>query len=244
MRYLIAAAAMLSASQALAQDNGWNFRIAPYLWLPDTTIGVTTPRGSVSAELPIDKALENLKFAFMGTFEANRGKWTIATDLVYFNLAATKSTPFGGLFDHATVSSQITAVTALAMYRVHETSNTSVELGAGLRAWSLSTETVLSGGALPTETSTADDDWIDPVIALRGKVDFNEKWFGTLYLDGGGFGSGSDGSYQAIATVGYNVNDKWALIGGWRYLDFTRKINGNDLDFQQSGLVLGASYSF
>jgi opacity protein-like surface antigen len=243
MRYLIAAALVLSAGQAFAQDDAWNFKITPYLWLPDSAIDVATPRGTVSAELSIGDALKDLKFAFMGAIEANHGKWTIASDLLYFNLAATEPTPFGRLFDEATVSSKITAVTALATYRVHEQSNMSVELGAGLRAWWLSSEVLFSGGR-PEESYSSSDNWVDPIIALRGRVDFDEKWFGTFYLDGGGFGVGSESTYQAMAGVGYNLSEKWALLGGWRYLDFTREKDGKELDFSQSGIVLGASYKF
>jgi opacity protein-like surface antigen len=64
--------------------------------------------------------------------------------------------------------------------------------------------------------------------------------FGSLYLDAGGFGVGSDETYQAILGVGYHLNDKWTLVSGLRYIDFTR--NGNK--FSQTGLSLGASYQF
>jgi opacity protein-like surface antigen len=244
MRYLIAVLLATTAGQACAQDTGWSYKITPYLWLPDTTIGVDTPRGSVSAELSIGDALKELDFAFMGAFEANKGKWSLVTDILYFNLSATASTPFGALFDEAIVSSKITAFSALAAYRIHEDANLSVDIGAGVRAWSVSSEVLLRGGALPPEDSTTQDDWIDPIVAVRGRIDFDEKWFGTFYFDAGGFGVGSDHSYQAIAGVGYNLNDKWSLLGGWRYLDFEREKDGNQLDFKESGLVLGASYRF
>lgn len=244
MRNVLAAFLVMTAGHASAQDSGWSYTITPYLWLPDSTIGIETPRGSVTGELSIGDALKELDFAFMGAFEASNGKWSFVTDLVYFNLSATERTPFGGLFSEASVGSKITAFSALAAYRVHEAGNVSIDIGAGLRAWSLKSEVGLSGGLLPAERFSSSDQWVDPIIALRGRVDFDEKWFATFYLDAGGFGVGSDQSYQAITSIGYNVNDRWSVLGGWRYIDFERDDNGNQLDFKQSGLILGASYRF
>jgi opacity protein-like surface antigen len=243
MRYILAALVALAAGHASAQDGGWSFKITPYVWLPDTTIGVDTPRGTVSAELGIDDAIKDLDFAFMGAFEANRGKWSLVTDLLYFNITASEPTPFGGLFSQAAVGSKTTALSGLVAYRVHEDETFALDVGGGLRAWWLESTVTLTG-LLPTERYKSSDNWVDPFIAVRAHMNFNEKWFGTLYLDGGGFGVGSDQTYQAIVSAGYNVNDKWSLVGGWRYIDFNRVKNGSKLDLKQSGVILGASYRF
>lgn len=244
MRYAIAIAMALTAGQAFAQDTGWSFKASPYLWLPNTKVGISTPRGNVNGELGIEDAVQALDFAFMGSFEAYRNKWSLIGDLLYLNLEEREDTPFGGLFTKAEVGTQITAFTGLAAYRVYEDDGFSLDFGGGFRSMSLEADVVLSGGLLPTESSSRSDDWIDPIVALRGRYDFDEKWFGTLYVDGGGFGVGSEQTYQVAATVGYNLNEQWSLVGGWRYLDFKRVKNGNTLDFGQSGIVLGASYRF
>lgn len=244
MRYLIAAVLALSAGQAGAQDNGWRMTVTPYLWLPDSRISVDTPRGTVSGELSIGDALQNLDFAFMGAIEARNGKWSLMSDILYFDLSAAAATPLGGLFNTAVIRSDITAFSVLAAYRVHQSDKFAVDVGAGLRAWWLSSEVALSGGVLAPEQSSTSDNWVDPIIAVRGKLDFGDRWFGTFHLDAGGFGVGSDHSYQAIVTVGYDVNERWSVQGGWRYIDFSRDEGGNQLDFSQSGLVLGASYRF
>ena len=245
MRSLIAATLfMFAAGQAVAQGNGWSFQANGYLWLPTTDVTIDTPRGSVSAELSVKDALDALDFAAMGSLEARRGRLGLIADLVYFDLSAQQSTPLGGLFDAATVGNQITALSTLVVYRVQETDRFTLDVGAGARMIWLDAKVRLSGGVLPEESFDRSDNWIDPIVALRARVDFDDRWFGTLYLDAGGFGAGSEETYQVATGVGYDLNDRWSLLGGWRYLDFRRENNGNTLDFQQSGVILGAAYRF
>ena len=42
------------------------------------------------------------------------------------------------------------------------------------------------------------------------------KWSATLYGDVGGFGIGSDITWQAIPVVNYQLNHKMTLGAGWR----------------------------
>lgn len=245
MRLLFAAIAVaLMTGQAHAQDRDWQFQATGNLWLPTTRVTVDTPRGSVSGKLSISDAIDDLDFALMGSFEARRDRLSLSADLIYFDLTARQPTPFGALFDMAAVNSKITALTALAAWRVQETSNFAIDLGAGARMMWTDVDVSLTGGALPPESSGVSDDWIDPVIALRARYDFDEKWFGTLYLDAGGFGVGSEETYQAAATLGYNLNERWSLSGGWRFLSFEREKNGTTLDFEQSGAIFAATVKF
>lgn len=136
----------------------------------------------------------------------------------------------------------MTAVTALAMWRVQETDTFALDLGGGLRASESDVTVTLSGGLLPTETVRREGDGVDPVLALRMRMDFDEKWFGTLYLDGGG--SGDEQTRQAGLGLGYRIDDRWSVLGGWRYLEFEHETGGQKLDFDMSGIILGASYRF
>lgn len=227
---------------AHAEDAGWQFTATGYAWLPASRATVDTPRGSLSGELGVGDALEALDFAAMGSLEARRGKLGLVTDLLYFNLTQTVDTPFGALFQQGRVETRMTAVTALAMWRVQETDTFALDLGGGLRASESDVTVTLSGGLLPTETVRREGDGVDPVLALRMRMDFDEKWFGTLYLDGGG--SGDEQTRQAGLGLGYRIDDRWSVLGGWRYLEFEHETGGQKLDFDMSGIILGASYRF
>jgi opacity protein-like surface antigen len=74
------------------------------------------------------------------------------------------------------------------------------------------------------------------------RMAFSEDWFGTLLLDAGGTGDTS--TWQALATVGYRLNDNWALQGGYRYLqsEWDTDLGQSSLEF--SGPILGVTYRF
>ena len=243
-RIVALALGLLAASPLAAQDQDWRFKVMGYLWLPTTNVGVSTPRGTVSAELSVSDALDALDFALMGNFEARRDRLSFGADLVYLNVSAGADTPFGGLFNTVDVGTKITAFTAIAAYSVHQTDRFTLDVGAGARAFWTDIDVTLSGGILPTESTSRTDQWVDPIIVMRGKYDFDEKWFGTFYLDVGGFGVSSESTHQAALGLGYNLNESWSLSGGWRYLDLERENGANTLDFRQSGVMLGASYNF
>jgi opacity protein-like surface antigen len=235
-----AAACLALASEASAQENEWEFKATGYLWLPTTSVTVDTPIGNVSGELSVGDALDALEFAAMGSFEANYGKLGLGADLVYFGLASTVDTP-GPLFSSGTIDVDMTVLTLAAFYRAYDTGTVVLDIGAGLRAVDSETKVRLSGGP-PIPEAVVKTDWVDPIIGLRARADFNEDWFGTLYLDAGGTDSGD--TMQAGLGVGYRINDRMSVIGSWRYLDFDREDDGPDVDLTLNGVMLGLSYRF
>jgi hypothetical protein len=61
--------------------------------------------------------------------------------------------------------------------------------------------------------------------------------------DYGGFG-GSDSSWQAFASLGYQIDDRWSVQGGWRYLSLETEIEGRDVEMDLSGPLLGLTVRF
>lgn len=236
---LCAAPIAFAASGALAQNSGWTFGVSAYLWVNDTGVSADTPFGNVSTELSFSDALEDLSFAFMGTVEARNGRWGFISDLLYFSLTSTGEPP-GPVFSGARVESKITVSSNYAAYRLTEDENLAFDVALGFRVFSGDVDVSLTGGSNPSFDQG--DTWVDPLVAARLRMAFNEKWFGTLLLDFGGTGDTS--SWQALATVGYQLNDSWSLVGGYRYLEanWDTDFGSNSLDF--SGPLLGATYRF
>ena len=48
----------------------------------------------------------------------------------------------------------------------------------------------------------------------------------------------------AVVTIDYALNDRWVLVGGYRYMEFDREIDGRDFSMDQSGVLFGATYKF
>lgn len=229
----------LTATPVAAQDSDWSLSLSGYLWMNATDLSSDTRFGRVDARLSFRDALDDLKFALMGTMEARNGPWGLVADLVYFNLSP-KGKPPGPVFDSMTADTKVTVLSAYAVYRVHEDPTFALDIGAGVRAFSTDVGVTLEGPV--TRKLGQSKSWVDPLVVARLRADFNDAWFGTLVLDAGGTNSTS--SWQGLATIGYKVNDNWDLQGGYRYMrarwdtDFGR----NKIEF--SGPLIGATYRF
>jgi opacity protein-like surface antigen len=231
-----------TAGPALAQDGNWTFDLSAYVWFNDTTVTSDTPLGEVESTLSFSDAIKDLEFAFMGTAEARNGPWSVIGDLLYFKLADTASTPAGLVFSEVEAESKITVVSSYLTYRVYDDANLAVDLGGGFRAFWTSVDTTFIGGGAPTESFNKDKDWIDPIIAARVRMDFDDNWFGTLMVDAGGLDDTR--TWQALATVGYRVNESWAIKGGYRYMKAEWDTDFGESSLEFSGPILGATYRF
>lgn len=97
--------------------------------------------------------------------------------------------------------------------------------------------------ALPTEAS-ADVNWIDPIIGLRAQYDLTEKWYLAAKSDIGGFGVGSDFTWTAQATVGYQINESVSTEIGYRYMDSDFTDGAFVYDVAEHGVYLGLNVRF
>jgi opacity protein-like surface antigen len=238
---MVATVCAVMATAASAGDMDWKYSLTTYLWTAQTGVSAEAPTGeTVEAELKFSDALKDLDFAFMGAFEARKGKLSLFTDGMYLKISPSNDTP-GPITDSVTVRTQMTVISGYAAYRVFEDPSFAVDLAGGFRWANVDTD-VSTTGKLTTEFNSSDD-WIDPVIGVRLSTQISEKVSATLFADYGGF-SGDSTTWQTAVTVGYALNENWTLRGGYRYMEFDREIDGRDFSMDQSGLLLGASYNF
>jgi hypothetical protein len=77
------------------------------------------------------------------------------------------------------------------------------------------------------------DDWVDPVIGLRGRFNLNKAFYLTAESDVGGFGIGSDIAVQAYAALGCDITRNIFSEVGYRYYyDDFRDASANDFLYQ------------
>jgi hypothetical protein len=232
-----------AAGPAAAQD-GWTFAVSPYVWLPALSTAVDTPFGRVDVDNSSSDVLNQLDFAFMGAAEARKDRWGLILDLIYSDLSSSAPTPLGVLFSEANVDTKLTAFTTYAAYRVYENERGFVDLLGGGRFYWLDVDLTLEPGLRDARSFNLSDDWADPVVGARGRVDFNEKWFGTALADYGGFAGASDTSWQVFASVGYQFNPAWSVQGGWRYMAVEKEVEGLDVEIGLNGPLVGFTYRF
>ncbi len=121
-------------------------------------------------------------------------------------------------------------------------------LGGG-RYWYMKTkldlEVPLAGFAGKVEKSK---DWIDPFIGLRLSADLTKRFSLGLRGDLGGFGVGSEFSWNAVGVLGYSVSRVVSLWLGYRALglDYESGSGFNKIktDAIMHGPIVGVGFYF
>ncbi|KAA6185415.1 hypothetical protein F2Q65_08820 [Thiohalocapsa marina] len=235
---------VLLAAPAAAQDSGWSFAVSPYLWAPGIESAVETQWGTVGVDMSTSDVLSDLDLAFMGAFEARNGRWGLIADLFYAELSQSRANPLGPLFTRGRIETSAKALSGYAGYRVSEKERLAVDALVGFRVTDLELDLSLSPGVLPGQRLGVSGTWVDPVIGVRARVAIGENWFATTLADLGGFGGDSDQTWQVLAIVGYQLDARWSVQGGWRWFSAEHELEGLDVETDFSGPLLGLTARF
>jgi hypothetical protein len=245
-------ALLLNPLQSVAQQavHDWQFAASLYFFAPD--ISGSTASGS-DMDVGFDTLLENLNMAFMGAFEARKGKWSALTDVMYLNVGANgggevpltgpQGRPLGIKAD-ADVKVRGWVLSALGGYKVFETPRASVDLIAGIRylelkaGFSLGLQGRRRGRAI--ESNASGVVW-DGVVGVRGFANLTDDWFIPFHLD---VGTGDSAlTWQALAGVGYRFD--WGDLSlAYRHLDWDLGPSSAIDDLSFSGPQLTATLRF
>ena len=247
------------ASQAQSVDD-WQWRATVYAWFPSVSGQSRFPAGTGGSSVDInsDVVLDSLKFAFMGTLEAQKGRYGLWTDVIYLDLEGDKSgtreasitrlaIPVGADLN-ANLQIKGWLWTIAGTYSVVQTPEHSMDVLLGARL--LDVESRLNWqftgnvGALPiaaTGASSIDQSLWDGIIGIKGRLSFGDdrKWFVPYYFD---IGTGeSDLTWQALVGVGYQFS--WgAVTAAYRYLDYEFKTGKPMEDLNFSGPAIGLTF--
>ena len=127
----------------------------------------------------------------------------------------------------------------LGGYRVVNKGPVALDLLAGGRMNFVKTSLQLEGPNRSADGSVTQN-WLDPIIAARAKAPLGGKWSLSLYGDVGGIISGSDLTWQGVATVDCQINHKMSIGAGWRYF----KVNYDKGDFLYDVAQSGPTVTF
>lgn len=230
-------------------DKAWEFTFAPY-FVGANIVG-TSQVGRLPAtdvDVNAQNILENLHFGAMFRSEVMyRQKAGVLVDVAYMKLgAATDILRTGG---RARVGVSQLILETMATYRAYSTERSYVDVLAGSRYWDIGLDLNVTGSIIGNATIDRGDSWIDPVIGLRGAYALNDKWSVLGRADVGGFGVGSDFSWNVQAGTAYSLNDTWSLHLQYKALsvDYDNGKTGTpsfEYDTLTHGPLVGISATF
>jgi hypothetical protein len=246
----VAVAADASAPAGTTGGDAWRFVIVPYAWLTSLSGDVTVKGQTASADASIADVLNDLNIAAFIAADAHKGRFGLYGNVQYANLSS-KSTVAG-------IGIKTTSETVIVGF------GASYQIGT----WDLDPDggpdgptvtvspyvggrfTYLNAELDFRDIRTFRDDvaWVDPVIGIRSRWDLSPRWTALASGDVGGFGVGSDFTWQAFGTVSYRFSllgdDDADAIIGYRALGQDYSSGSFRWDVVQHGPVLGLAVRF
>jgi hypothetical protein len=241
----------------------WKFRAILYGYFPDIGGKTTFSGGNTGGSIDVNASnlISDLEFAFMGFFEARRGRWGGFVDYMYLDVNGSSSstrnfdirghTLPGGVTANLNLNLKGTIVTFAGEYAALADPASSVDILAGARlisvkenlGYQLSADVGPFVGPGRSGNSEAKDDLWDGIVGVKGRVAFgaDRAWFVPWYVD---VGTGqSDLTWQALAGIGYSF--KWGqVLAAWRYLDYKFKSGSAIETLTFNGPAVGVAFNW
>jgi len=237
---LVPVFAYADTSQSVAgESDTWRFQVTPYVWMAGLEGHVRPVRASptLNVDKTFSEIMDSVDAAAFLTGTARYGRYIIHGDFSYVATSDSASLPMN-LSARAKVRQ--TSMTLVGGYAFPLGNASNVDLMAGMRAWKINAKAQVAG----LVSARSDTAFVDPVIAARWRYDISPKWSTLLYVDVGGFGVGSDSTWQVLGTVNYQVTDSAHVSLGYRELSVDFDSKGKRLDFRQSGPLVGVTFTF
>lgn len=248
------ALAQTAPPDGVVLSDGWTGSLSTYAWLPWMTGDVRVRNTSLDVNNGPSDILQNLDWStlpvWMSYGELKNGHVTLFNDIVWSALEA--GAGFEGRVLAGSVEAEYRQLTVEvgAAYQVLASGGSTIDVLAGGRYWRQETDIFLSGGG-PINVAierSGTIDWVDPFVGARIQHAVGRGQTIMARADIGGFGVGSDFSWQAMATFNVElcVTGSHHIDGyfGYRALsvDFTEGVY--EYDAIQHGPVFGLTMQF
>jgi len=230
---MLAGAGTWTPAGAQATGDKWDVFVAPYL-MGAAMSGKTTVRDvDVDVDVSASDIFSNLQFGAMGMVVARKGNWGFGSDLIWMALGTTvRNTNVD--FNQG----------AFAFYGLRAL-GPAADVTFGMRVNTLQ-------GKLAFKTLGTDRDqdktWVDPIVGLTLRSPRGRPVTARLYSEIGGFGAGSDFTWQIFPSVGIGLGKTASLELGYRWLDINYESGeGNERfgwDMLTQGPVVGFGFRF
>jgi len=228
-----------------ATVSGWQFYFTGYLWMPWVDATVSTPSGgNTSTYIKYTDIIKHLHgLPFMGAGEARYGRFSILGDMIYLPVAANMKTP-GELFNGGSLSLNVSIATVVGFYRMIDSDGSFVDIGAGARAYGLTTKLSLHKGLADGRSATGSLANADPLVVVRTRADLGHGFGVIVYGDFGSVSAGSRRTWQLLGALDYQISSSVDLQAGYRYLKFDKYGGKETMNFGIGGPFIAATFKF
>lgn len=230
---------------AQSSSNEWQFAVAPYLWAAGMDGTLTIGEMEQDIDYPFSDVISDLDFALMGHLDIRNESWVISSDLVFVDLGESEQVDPIEPGDPITVRAgmDMTLFELAGGYRV--TPVFTVLVGG---RWVNMKADISATGGLDDQHADASKSWLDPLVGVHAFAPLSDRWWIGLRADVGGFGVGSELTWQAYADIGFQVSELVAIIFGYHALDIDYEsgngLERSEVDLMISGPQIGVAFRF
>jgi len=242
---ICACVAAFSLPQSSRADDGWSFKVTPYVWMAGLDGKTSTLAGTPTADIDLSfkDILENLDFAGFLSAEARHGDFFFVGDLAYASVSDSAKIS-SLLVSKVKVQSKTFTGTLAAGYTLFRNENFQAGAFGGARIWSIDNTIKLNGGLLDGVKRSHTETFVDPIVGAAIEYDFSPRWSVRGSGSIGGFGAASDFEWGFTTTVSYQAGKNWGVVAGYRYLSVDYDRHGFVYDADQHGPLLGVYFTF
>jgi len=251
------------AAQAQSTQDDWQLRATIYGWFPGLAGTTEFPAGTGGSSINVNAKdlISNLKMAFMGTFQAQKGQWGGLVDWFYSDIGNTKTLsglsvggrPLPGLTTaNLSLDVKTSLLTLAGTYGAVQRPEYNMNVVFGTRMLGLKQRLDYTisgdfGGIEPPvgrsgRVEVSPTNW-DAIVGASGRWRFGDgqRWFAPYYFD---IGTGNSRfTWQAILGLGYSFG--WGdVVAAWRYTDYDFKSGEPVQSLTLQGPAVGVSFRF
>jgi hypothetical protein len=228
------------------EPSDWHVEWIPfYLWFSGLEGNVGAQGYVVPVDATFGDIISQLNIGLMSALDVRRKRIGLVTDLIFMSLSSDqKSTPIGNAFSGFTANAKNLIVDPELYVRVLDRERGSFDAVAGGRFWRMDNSLDLLPGNQPEVKVGQTQNWVDPVLGARFRVNLTKSLFVNLKGDAGGFGVGSQLTWQTYIGIGEEFKQKYSMLLGYRYLDVDYRNGGFLYDTHMNGLLAGFSIRF
>ncbi len=188
-----------------ASRSDWEVAATPYLWMLSLNGDAVIRGNPVNVDVGFDTILDNFSGGGMLDVRVHKGSLGVFLNGVYGRTTATSNLLFGGNPVQANMDVRMSFVDFGVSYRLEP-----VQIGMavavlepylGGRYTNIDANLKLNGLSFKSQF-----EFVDPIVGFGTTWTIGEQWRAVTLADVGGFGTGSDFSWNVLATFAYDFN--------------------------------------
>jgi hypothetical protein len=218
-----------------------------YLWFSGLTGNVGAAGYVAPVSVSFSDVISQLNIGAMTNLDVRWKRVGVYTDLIFMSLSSDqKTTPILPSYLGFTANAKQLILDPEGYFRLVDTKRGSIDAIGGVRFWHLNNSLDLFPVDTTQATITAGQtqSWVDPVFGARFRLNLNKGFFANVSGDAGGFGVGSQLTYQTYAGIGKEFKKRFSVLLGYRYLYVDYKNGGFLYNVHMQGLQAGFGIRF